>query len=157
ENLQVICVGESTAEAMKQLGAVHVTIANGYGDTIFNAVRKYHGKWLYCRPKMIASSWPARVREEGMILDEVILYETACNEAMQPQEIADNGILIFTSPSSIQCFLKYYELLSTHSIVVIGTTTQKALPFGIPSTLSETTSVEACVKKAQKLAISSPF
>lgn len=157
DKLHVICVGEATTEAMKQSGAVHVESADGYGDTIFNVLRKYQGKWLYCRPKMIASSWPSRAREEGMMLDEVIIYETACNKAMQPQEIADDGVLIFTSPSSIECFLKYYEILPTHSLVVIGTTTQKALPFGILSTLSETTSVESCVEKARKLAISSPF
>ncbi len=157
--VHVVCVGEATAHAMKQLGAVHVTIADGYGDTIFDAIKtnQQQKKWLYCRPKMIASSWPARAREEGMIIDEVILYETACNEEMEESEIADNGVLIFTSPSSIECFLKHYELLPTHSIVVIGTTTQKALPFGIPSTLSERTSVESCVEKGRKLAISSPF
>jgi len=149
--LHVICVGEATMAAMKQLGAVHVECADGYGETIFNAVRKYHGKWLYCRPKMIASSWPARAREEGMILDEVIIYETACNEEMQPQEIAEDGVLIFTSPSSIECFLKQYKILSTHSIVVIGVTTQKALPLGIQSVLSETTSVESCVEKARQI------
>ncbi|MDP3465507.1 MAG: uroporphyrinogen-III synthase [Sulfuricurvum sp.] len=159
EKLHVVCVGESTAQAMKQLGAVHITIAEGYGDTIFNALKsdKQPKRWLYCRPKMIASSWPSRARDAGMLIDEVIIYETACNTAMEPQEIAEDGVLIFTSPSSIECFLKYYEILPTHSIVVIGTTTQNALPFGIPSTLSETTSVESCVEKGQKLAISSPF
>jgi len=157
--VHVVCVGEATAHAMKQLGAVHVTIADGYGDAIFDAIKtnQQQKKWLYCRPKMIASSWPARAREEGMIIDEVILYETACNAEMEESEIADNGVLIFTSPSSVECFLKHYELLPTHSIVVIGTTTQKALPFGIPSTLSERTSVESCVEKGRKLAISSPF
>ncbi|MFZ3052269.1 MAG: uroporphyrinogen-III synthase [Sulfuricurvum sp.] len=151
EKLQVVCVGESTAEAMKQLGAVHIESAAGYGETIFNVLRQYKGKWLYCRPKMIASSWPQRAREAGLIIDEVIIYETTCNEAMKQKELEDNGVLIFTSPSSIECFLQKYLFKPTHDIVVIGKTTQNALPLGIKSTLSETTSVESCVEKAREL------
>lgn len=153
ENLHVICVGESTAQAMKQLGAVHITIADGYGETIFDALKsdQQPKRWLYCRPKMIASSWPSRARDAGMVIDEVIIYETTCNEAMEKREIADDGVLIFTSPSSIECFLKKYLFKPTHNIVVIGKTTQNALPLGVKSILSETTSVESCVEKAREL------
>ncbi len=151
DRLRVICVGDSTAQEVKQLGAKHIECADGYGVSIFNVLRQYNGKWLYCRPKMIASSWPVRAREEGMILDEVIIYETTCNEAMEKKEIADNGVLIFTSPSSIECFLQKYLFKPEHDIVVIGKTTQNALPVGIKSTLSEMTSVESCVEKAREL------
>lgn len=157
ERLQVICVGESTAEAMKQLGAVHVESAAGYGETIFNVLRQYNGKWLYCRPKMIASSWPKKARDAGMLIDEVIVYETTCNEAMEKREIADNGVLIFTSPSSIECYLQKYLFKPTHDIVVIGKTTQNALPLGIKSIISETTSVESCVEIGLKLASRDTF
>lgn len=151
DKLYVICVGEATVQEVKKQGAKHIECADGYGESIFNVLHQYRGKWLYCRPKMIASSWPSRVREEGMILDEVTIYETSCNKEMEKIEIADNGILIFTSPSSIECFLQQYSLRSTHDIVVIGKTTQDALPLGIKSMLSETTSVESCVEKAREL------
>jgi len=151
EKLHVICVGQATAQEVKKQGAIHIDVADGYGESIFDVSRQYRGKWLYLRPKMIASSWPAHAREEGMILDEVIIYETTCNEAMEKLEIADDGVLIFTSPSSIECFLQKYLFKSTHDIVVIGKTTQNALPLGIKSILSETTSVESCVEKAQEL------
>ncbi|MDD4855644.1 MAG: uroporphyrinogen-III synthase [Sulfuricurvum sp.] len=157
EKLHIICVGQSTAQEVKKQGGIHIEIAQGYGESIFDALRQYRGKWLYLRPKMIASSWPARAREAGMILDEVIIYETTCNEAMEKLEIADDGVLIFTSPSSIECFLQKYSLRSTHDIVVIGKTTQNALPLGIKSTLSETTSVESCIEKAQKLVFYGKF
>ena len=139
EKLQVVCVGEATGKEMKELGAQHIEIASGYGESILNTLISYSEdkKWLYCRPMMIASSWPQRAREAGMDIDEVIVYETSCNSDMEKIEIADNCVLIFTSPSSIECFLKKYEFLPTHSIVVIGKTTQKALPSGIKSTLSE--------------------
>jgi len=151
DRLNVICVGESTAQEMKKLGAKQIEYADGYGVSIVNILRHYRGRWLYCRPKVIASSWPSRAKEEGMILDEVILYETTCNEDMEKMEIAEDGVLIFTSPSSIVCFLQKYSFRSTHDIVVIGKTTQDALPLGLRSTLSETTSVESCVEKAREL------
>lgn len=159
EKLQVVCVGDATAEAMHELGVKHIQIANGYGESILDALtcHKERQKWLYCRPKTIASSWPSRAREAGMVIDEVIIYETICNEAMEKIEIAANSVLIFTSPSSIECFKMRYEFLPTQSIVVIGKTTQNALPSGIESTLSETTSVESCIEIGLKLASRDTF
>lgn len=157
ERLRIICVGESTAQEVKKQGGIHIECADGYGESIFDVLRPYHGRWLYLRPKMIASSWPSHVREAGMILDEVVIYETTCNEAMEKIEIADNGVLIFTSPSSIECFLQKYPFRSTHDIVVIGKTTQNALPLGIKSILSETTSIESCIEIGLKLASRDTF
>jgi uroporphyrinogen-III synthase len=149
--LNVICVGESTAQEMKKLGAKRIECADGYGVSISNLLHRFSGRWLYCRPKIIASSWPSHAREEGMMVDEVIVYETTCNDAMERIDIAENGVLIFTSPSSIECFLQKYSFRGMHDIVVIGKTTQDALPLGIQSVLSQTTSVESCVEKAREL------
>jgi len=153
DKLKVICVGDATASVMKQLGARHVEIAKGYGMGILEALSLHRGHWLYPRPKAIASSWPARARELGIEIDEVIIYETTCNDDLKEIKIDDNGVLIFTSPSSINCFSKKVDILPTHDVVVIGTTTQKALPFGIKSTLSEETSVISCVEMARKIAL----
>lgn len=152
--LKVICVGESTANAMKQLGAIHVETANGYGMDIANILSSYKGKWLYLRPKMIASSWPAYAREQGLVIDEVIIYETTCNEAIDGIDIEKNAVLVFTSPSSIECFYKHTKILATHKVIVIGKTTQKALPSDIKSILSEKATVFSCIEKAHELATS---
>ena len=152
KKLQVICVGKATAEVMKQLGAVHIDIADGYGDTIFDTLKSHKEKrWLYCRPKIIASSWPKKAQELGLMMDEVVIYETTCNEKIGEIAIASDSVLIFTSPSSIECFTQKISILPTHTVVVIGKTTQKALSTGIKSVLSETTSVESCVEKAREL------
>jgi uroporphyrinogen-III synthase len=152
DNLQVVCVGGATAATLKGLGARHVKTADGYGMSILEVLSPHEGKWLYLRPKMIASSWPSRARELGITLDEVIIYETTCNEDRQKIEIAKNGVLIFTSPSGIECFCKTENILPTHDIVVIGTTTQKALPPEIKSILSAQTSVMSCIEKAREIA-----
>lgn len=152
DNLQVVCVGGATAATLKGLGARHVKTADGYGMSILEVLSPHEGKWLYLRPKMIVSSWPSRARELGITLDEVIIYETTCNEDRQKIEIAKNGVLIFTSPSGIECFCKTENILPTHDIVVIGTTTQKALPPEIKSILSAQTSVMSCIEKAREIA-----
>lgn len=151
DRLQVICVGEATAEAVEALGASHIKIADGYGMSILDVLSQDEGTWLYLRPKMIASSWPKCARESGIRVDEVIIYETACNDTMQKIEIAKNGVLIFTSPSSIECFCKREKILPTHDVVVIGTTTQKALPTEIKSILSAETSIESCIERAREI------
>lgn len=152
--LKVICVGDATANALKKLGAIHVEAADGYGMSIVDALLPHEGKWLYLRPKIIASDWPEHAKEMGMVVDEVIIYETVCNEKFDETEIEKNGILIFTSPSSIECYSKRYQILPTQSVIVIGNTTQNALPQGIKSILSEKTSVISCVEKAREIAAS---
>lgn len=152
--LKIVCVGESTANVIKELGASHIEIAQGYGMSIVEVLSPHQGKWLYVRPKTIASSWPSRARELGIEVDEVILYETTCNDEVKDLEIAQNSVLIFTSPSSIECFCKRAAIVPTHDVIVIGSTTQAALPLGIKSTLSQEVSVVSCIEMGRKIAAS---
>lgn len=152
--LKVVCVGESTANVIKELGACHIEIAQGYGMSILEVLSPHQGKWLYLRPKTIASSWPSRARELGIVVDEAIIYETTCNEDIKELEIAQDGVLIFTSPSSIECFCKRANIVSSHDVVVIGSTTQAALPLGIKSTLSQEASVISCIEMGREIAAS---
>ncbi len=153
QTLDILCVGEATAQVVSTMGGYNITVAQGYGDSILEILENQDNRWLYVRPRAIASSWPKQARVMGKKIDEVILYETSCNVAMEAIEIASNGILIFTSPSSIECFLKRYDFAPTHAIVVIGLTTQKALPQGVLSVLSATTPIESCSQSAKKLAL----
>lgn len=152
--LKCICVSESTAVAAREAGAVDVECGDGYGVSIPSVLKtkKRYGKWLYLRPKIIASEWVEYARSEGFTIDEVIVYETICNESAANYPISEEGILIFTSPSSIRCFLQNYRIFPTQDVVVIGTTTQNALPIEVASYLSSTTSVEAAVDLARQIA-----
>lgn len=157
EKLDILCVGEATAAEISSMGGTNITVAEGYGDSLLDILENQYNRWLYLRPKMIASSWPSKARAMGKKIDEVIIYETTCNEQMEMYAIAEDGILIFTSPSSIECFLHRYPIMATQTVIAIGQTTQKALPHGVASIISETTTVEACVKKAQEMIDSRPF
>lgn len=161
--LKCICVSESTAKSAREVGAIDVEVADGYGNSIPDVLgtKKRNGKWLYLRPKVVASEWVSSARECGFEIDEAIVYESVCNDDVSNFPVSQEGVLIFTSPSTIRCFLQNHKILSTQDIVVIGKTTQNALPSGVSSYLSNTTSIEAAVDLARQIAIksknSSPF
>lgn len=154
KNLPSICVSEATASAARDTGVKDIAVAEGYGESIPDLLvsKQSGGRWLYLRPKEIASEWVETAREKGVEIDEAIMYETLCNNGGELPDIDANGVLIFTSPSSIACFLARRSILPSHAVVVIGKTTQKALPPQIKSTLSEQTNVAACLKKAREIA-----
>lgn len=163
EKLRCICVSEPTAEYARTAGARNVEVASGYGASIPDVLSSHKrlGAWLYLRPEKVATSWVEEARNRGFEIDEAIVYQTLCNPETILDPIDENAILIFTSPSSIECFLQKYPIRPTHRIVVIGTTTQKALPEGIESSLSAETSVASAVNLARQIALesenSSPF
>lgn len=152
--LQCICVSEGTAQAAKEAGALSVEVGNGYGNSIPNVLgrKKRHGKWLYLRPKVIASEWVTIARNEGFVIDEAVVYETTCNEAAGHFNIANDAVLVFTSPSSIECFLKSYQILPSHSVVAIGTTTKDSFVSAKEVLVSPQASVVSAVELAQKIA-----
>lgn len=154
EKLGCICVSESTANTARAVGAENVEVAQGYGMSILDILcdKKRNGKWLYLRPKVIASEWVEGAREQGIEIDEAVVYESVCNEEASDFAISQEGVLIFTSPSTIRCFLQNYPIFPTQDVVVIGKTTQNALPVEVGSYLSETTSVEAAVELARQIA-----
>lgn len=160
KELPIIAVSEATADVFREAGYTILAVANGYGKGIVPIVSEQFRahRWLYLRPSVVATPWLKEAVQAGASIDEAILYETECNEAIAKHEIASNAILIFTSPSSIECFMRHHDLVETQIIVVIGKTTQNALPKGVESFLSTETSIASVVEKAYELAkISSPF
>lgn len=160
KKLPMIAVSEQTAEIFRSAGCNIVEVANGYGNGILSIVleqfREY--RWLYLRPSVVATPWAKEIALAGVDIDDAVLYETECNEKIREEQIAKDAVLIFTSPSSIECFIRHHELVETQTIVVIGKTTQNALPKGVESFQSTETSIASVVEKAYELAkISSPF
>lgn len=162
-SIKCIAVSEATAQCAREAGGKQIETADGYGDSIPDLLntKVRNGKWLYLRPKTVASDWVDTARKYGFKIEEAVVYETRCNENAAHVAVADNGVLIFTSPSAIKCFLHNYPILPTHTIVAIGETTQKALPSGISSFVSKSSSVASAVALARQIAAegqnSSPF
>lgn len=154
ERLSCVCVSEGTAEAARKAGAITVEIGDGYGTSLPRVLKSHdqNQRWLYVRPKVIATEWVEAARQDGIRIDEAIVYETTCNDEAQGISIESNAILVFTSPSSIACFCKSYSILPTHTVVAIGKTTRDAFANAKEVLISPQNSVASAVKLAQKIA-----
>ncbi len=152
-HLQALCVGEPTARAVRELGFSDIYIADGYGKTMPSVMieNALSGRWLYIRAKVVASNWADDARALGLDIDEAITYKSGCNDDLESIDISLDGVLVFTSPSSIECFLKRFEILDTHTIIAIGTTTQKALPSGVKSLICDEPTIKSAISLAQSI------
>ncbi|MBP6289553.1 MAG: uroporphyrinogen-III synthase, partial [Aliarcobacter sp.] len=85
----------------------------------------------------------------GIDIDEIISYKTSCNK-QERKALDKNSTIIFTSPSSVECFFKKYSWEDSFKAIAIGKTTALYLPKNIKCEISSLTSVEECVKLALK-------
>jgi len=146
-----LSVGDETTKIAKNVGFKEIYTAQGDGASVLNFLKKIDKKirWIYLRPKKVATSWAEDGRKYGYRIDESVVYETVCQSSNI--DIDSKGVLIFTSPSSIECFIKHSSILPENRVVVIGETTKKALPAGIECIVSNSPSIEACVETAKKI------
>ena len=153
KELPVLCVGKATRQRAAALGAVVLDTADGYGDGVGELLltRYRTMRWLYARPKVVASDFAVKARANGVRLEEVVVYETVCRAEEIDTEAARDAVLIFTSPSAAKCYLTRFALRDTQTIVVIGHTTATALE-GCPVHCASEPTVAACVALAKKLA-----
>ncbi len=153
KELPVLSVAANTEEMVKKAGGILLERGDGYGNSLDEIiVHKYALlRWLYPRPKVVASNFKQRVIDKGIVMDDVIVYETSCNNACRDIVLPDNAVLIFTSPFTIACFLELFSFQPGFRVVVIGTTTAKALPPEVKFLMPDTPSVDACVRLAKQL------
>ena len=84
------------------------------------------------------------------LIISLLLY-LAGSSALHADEVKEPATLIFTSPSSIECFLKTHTISPDAKIVVIGKTTAKALPKDIKYQISKKKSIDSCMELALSL------
>ena len=151
-DLPALCVSVQSAKSYEDLGGKILDIGGGYGDNLVDKIRSYskEKRWLYLRAKVVASDFVNICKKDGYFIDEVILYESACSKAIEEVEVKNEAILIFTSPSSVKCYLQKHRFLQNQDIIVIGKTTAKALPEGVKYILSDKTSIESCIAIAKE-------
>jgi len=150
KNKKALCISSATAQSFKNINinAKVLDIGEGYGSTLSNIIASYPKttKWLYLRAKIVASDFVEVSKRNGFCIDEVILYESKCAPSIKKVIIHNNAQLIFTSPSSVECFLKYHSFKEDYTVVVIGKTTAKALPSHINCIISPEPSIISCLK-----------
>lgn len=145
---KALCVSSVSALSFKSISGTVLEVGEGYGDTLIEKIITYpkETKWLYLRAKTIASDFVSIAKSKGYNIDEIIVYESRCSKKIKNTQVEKDAILIFTSPSSVKCFLEKRTISKLNRVIVIGKTTAKALPVGVNYTISEDTTIESCMK-----------
>lgn len=144
-NIPALCISKYTKEYYENFGGKILDVGNGIGSDLKEIIDAYpkERKWLYLRAKEIAGS--------GFNTDEAIVYESRCSDEILNFRFNSNEIcsLVFTSPSSIKCFLKNNIFPANAQVIVIGKTTAKHLPELVTCEIANTSSIDECIKLAR--------
>jgi len=158
KELPCLAIGAATAKQIEALGGtVYYQPKSFYGKTLSqDIVTKFkEKKILYLRPKVVSFDAKSFLRKENVWLDEEIIYETHCINYAVNEQPNENAIIIFTSPSTIHCFLKNFYWDKSYTAVVIGEATKEHLPSDARFEVSDIPQIDACIVKAKEVLLSS--
>ena len=154
KNYPCIAIGPATKKQIESLGGQVIYFPKEfYGESLSADIASFFSdkKLLYLRPKEISFDSKGFLKKEGIDLEEQIIYETTCIEYTQEQKPVKDAIIIFTSPSTIHCFLKNFAWDESYTAVVIGKATKVHLPPNAHFVVADEPSIAACIKKAQTI------
>ncbi len=149
-------IGKMTADEIKKRGGKVIFIASkAYGDTLARELVEKFGsyKWLYPRPKVVASKIVQDLRSAGVQVEERVIYETVCKSYAKGDAPERGAVLIFTSPSIVNCFLQNFEWSESYTAVAIGKKTALAFPKNIEPLISPSQSIEDTIEFAKRIAL----
>lgn len=109
-------------------------------------------KVLYIGGEKTVSSLVDILNSKGITCDKLALYETVCKKYDSKIVLPKNAIIIFSSPSTIECFFESVVWDESFQAISIGQTTAKYFPQNIKPIIAKETSLESCIQEA--LAIS---
>lgn len=147
-------IAPQTAKVASNLGAkIKFVSREKHGDAFANElIPLLKGKRvLYIRGSKVVSNLVETLNSSGATCEEAIVYETVCVEFKKPIKLPKNSVIVFSSPSTIECFLKNADWDESYKAVSIGHTTEKYFPDYIKPAVADTTSLDSCVKKAIEL------
>jgi uroporphyrinogen-III synthase len=152
----ILCIAQMTANEVEKLDVdVSFTGSSGHGDDfayeiIDNLKNKYKNKkLLYLRGDKVVSNLVDILNKNDIKCDQIIVYKTVCKNYNIKPDISKNSIIIFTSPSTIECFFKNFSWDSSYKAISIGKTTAKYFPNYITPIIADNTSIQSCINKAK--------
>ncbi len=153
KNKEIYSIGVGTSSAIKEKGTKPVfTATNSYGDDFAQEILPFlkNKKVLFLRAKIVTSNLNNILKNEGISLDEKVVYETVCNDKLEIKPIS-GSIIIFSSPSTIDCFFKRFDWNDSFKAVVIGKKTASYMPKNIKYILSDIQTIPSCIELAKNL------
>lgn len=151
KNIPIYSIATPTTTYLNNLNAnVVFTGASGHGnDYAYELIPLLKNKKiLYLRASSVVSNLESILKENNIDLVSYIAYETKC-KIIDNFDIKSNSTIIFTSPSTIECFLKNFTWDESNRAICIGKTTAKYIPKGWKYQISPQTSIKECIKLAK--------
>ena len=151
---EIYSIGSGTSKAIRELGGeITYEAKSSYGDDFAEEIKKRLAgvKTLFIRPKIVTSRLGEILREAGVDLEEEILYETKCNNCDKLEKPPKGAYIIFSSPSTIECFFRCFSWDESYTAIVIGKKTASFMPKEIPFILSKAQTIPACIALAKSL------
>ena len=148
KNIPSFAIAPMTANIIKKFGGnLAFTGITNHGDSFALEILKQlkDKNVLYLRGSKIVSNLI-----DTLDWDDIIVYESKCQSNAQDLKPPKESTIIFSSPSTIKCFLNNFTWDSSYKAISIGKTTAKYFPSYIIPVISKTTSLESCVQKAQE-------
>ena len=151
KEIDSFAIAPKTANIIKQMGGkVVFTGITSHGDEFAQELMALlkNKKVLYIKALRTVSNLVNILKENNILIDELVTYQTSCKKSNISLE--DNSVFIFTSPSSVECFFNQYKWKDNYKAIVIGKTTAKYLPKEVHYTISSETSIDVCINLAQQ-------
>ena len=150
---KILAVGSATAKMAKELGATDIYHPKKfYGEVLANDILTNFSssKIVYIRPKVVSFDSKAFLSNKNIDIKEEILYKTTCKK-QSIKELEKGSTIIFTSPSTIDCFFKSLKWDSSYKAIVIGKSTLKNLPKNVTAYIANEATIASCIQKAQEI------
>jgi uroporphyrinogen-III synthase len=158
KNIPSLAIGASTAKQIEKLGGnVLYQPKSFYGKTLSQEIITNFKSLniMYIRPKIVSFDSKKFLEKAGIKIEERIIYETMCQCYSQKEKPKKGAIIIFTSPSTIHCFLKNFSWDFSYTAVVIGESTKIHLPKNASYVVADLPLIDACITKAKEILLSS--
>ena len=150
----IYSIGQGTSREIKKYNANLVyTAKSSYGNSFALEIKERlkNKKVLFLRAKVVTSKLNKILIEADIKLDEETVYETTCRAYEEKKLIDKNSIIIFTSPTTVNCFFKNFKWDKSYKAVSIGKVTASFIPSYVNNIISEKQTIINCIKIAKTL------
>jgi len=153
KSIPIYSIGSGTSKALREDANLVYEAKNSYGDDFADEIKERLSgkKALFLRAKVVTSKLNIILKDAGVFLDEVVVYETKCADCNTLKAPPKNSIIIFSSPSTIECFFRCFKWDESYKAVVIGKVTASYMPKEVGFVMAKEQTIPSCIKVANSL------
>jgi uroporphyrinogen-III synthase len=153
-NIPAYAISKDTAKQIKELkGKLVFTGKEKHGDAFaYELLDDLKGKKVaYLAAASVVSDLVEILTNNGVMCDYIPVYKTVCKAYDKKHSLPSGSFIIFSSPSTIECFFKNVEWDASFTAISIGHTTAKYFPDFVEPVIADTPSLKSCICKALSL------